>query len=137
MCLKTVKTSAGVMSFFSAETSCCQPSQHSHYLKILVALFPRTVQFQTIATDGWLHISASTVRGEVFNGVLDDGIIFSRWGHFTNKLCLGNIPYGSKSRFGITISQGLDKFWIRLVDFEFSTGKTNTFEDFLDLVKEA
>lgn len=125
------------MSFFSAETSCCQPGQRLHYLKILVALFPRTIQFQAIATDGWLHISASTVRGKVLNGVLDNGIVFSRRGHFTNKLCLGDIPDGSESRLGITISQGLDKLWIGLVDFEFSTRKTNTFEDFLDLVKEA
>jgi hypothetical protein len=76
------------------------------------------------------------VRSEVPKSVFSR-IIFSRRGHFANNLGLCNVPHGRKSGLGITISQSLDKLWIRLVDLEFTTGKTDAFEDLFDFFKEA
>jgi hypothetical protein len=75
------------------------------------------------------------VRGKIFDGILG-WIIISRRSHLANEFGFSDVPHGSESRFRITISQRIDKLWIRLVDLEFATGKTDTFEDLFDLVEE-
>lgn len=69
--------------------------------------------------------------------------VFDKWivilggrSGITDEFGFGNIPHGGESGFWITITQRFDKLWIRLVDFEFATRETDTFEDLFRLIEK-
>ena len=77
------------------------------------------------------------MRSKCAYRVLDKWIVvLRRRGGITNEFGFCNIPHGGESGFRITVTQRFNKLWIRLVDFEFATGETDTFEDLFRLIEE-
>jgi hypothetical protein len=107
------------------------------YPYILVVLFPRAVELETVLADDGLSVATSAMRSKCAYCVFDKWIvILSGRSGITDELGFGNIPHGGESGFRITITQRFDKLWIRLVDFEFATGETDTFEDLFRLIEK-
>ena len=107
------------------------------YSYILIALFPGAVELETVLANDRLDVATTAMRSEGAYCVFDKWVVvLGRRSNIANEFHFCNIPYGSKSGFRIAVTQRIHKFGIRLVDFEFTTRETDTFEDLFRLIEE-